>query len=205
MGECVSLCEKKKDIEEEEDNKREDLEESEYIKNIEPESLQRSEKNKTRIPKTIISKDSKDDEEEDIIEKLLKSGGKNNNFIYDKEKTKIAKQNWEYLVDKLISKRIDILREIVKKEKEEDSDEDDEKENIEKGVEENTNEIDKSNNEKIILIEDKIKYIKKEENNTNKESDKVNENDELEKYKNGENKISDLKGNIDINPENEEK
>ena len=127
MGECISICENKK---EEEEENQEDKNSSNGIR----ESIPRTKKNKTRIPKNVIIKD---DEEEDILpiqEKFCdeeknktkenkKQEFQKNAYINDKNKTEKARDNWNYLIDKLIAKRIDILREVVKKEKEEDSDE----------------------------------------------------------------------------------
>ena len=64
-----------------------------------------------------------------------------------KEKIIKAKKNWEYLVDRLVQKRIDILREIIKKEKaENESDEEEEQdEKIEDLLKENSNNKNKKN------------------------------------------------------------
>ena len=136
MGECVSLCENKKQEENKDDNY--DSEDKSSNNGL-VESMKRTKKNKTRIPKNIIVKD---DEEEDIAPIQEKINNQKNNindglnndklidneYIYDKDKIEKARNNWNYLIDKLIAKRIDILREIIKKEKEEDSDEENEEE-----------------------------------------------------------------------------
>ena len=92
-------------------------------------------KNKTRIPQNVISDDDDDEdipitkhisltneEIETTTRKIMENLGEENPEI--KEKIIKAKKNWEYLVDRLVQKRIDILREIIKKEKaENESDE----------------------------------------------------------------------------------
>ena len=102
----------------------------------------RTKKNKTRIPQNVISDD--DDDEDIPITKHIsytndESELKNKKIIDNfeeenpeiKEKIKKAKKNWEYLIDKLIQKRIDILREMVKKEKAENESDEEEDEKIE--------------------------------------------------------------------------
>ena len=116
MGECLSLCEREK-------HNFQDEETHDSKGAITP---KRTKKNKTRIPQAVISSD---DEDEDIpIAKHIsntidqdpkKSINLMNNMEKESdeiiEKIKKAKKNWEYLVDKLIQQRINILREIVKK------------------------------------------------------------------------------------------
>ena len=152
MGECVSsLCERQKNENVEEDKIN-------YIdENIDHlEAPERTKKNKTRIPKNIIIVEEEEDDEEisvskhisdtSVIKKLVQIMKKHENTEIN-EKIEIARKNWQKLIDKLIQKRIDILREMVKKEKAEQ--EDDEEEEDEK-------------------IEDFEKENKLEENNENK-------------------------------------
>ena len=102
----------------------------------------RTKKNKTRIPQNVISDDDDDedipitkhisltnDEIEKKNQKIIENFEEENPQI--KEKIKKAKKNWEYLIDKLIEKRIDILREIVRKEKVENESDEEEDEKIE--------------------------------------------------------------------------
>ena len=101
----------------------------------------RTKKNKTRIPQNVISDDDDDDdipitkhisltneEIETTTKKIMENLGEENPEI--KEKIRKAKKNWEYLVDRMIQKRIDILREIVKKEKVENESDEEEDEKI---------------------------------------------------------------------------
>ena len=148
----------------------------------------RTKKNKTRMPQNEISDD--DDDEDIQIKKHISLTNDEieikNSYIFDNlskenpetiEKIKKAKKNWEYLKDKLVQKRIDILREIVKKEKvenESDEEEDekiddilknksnDKKENINKTYNKKLNNIyleskekDRENNDSIEEIEEK--------------------------------------------------
>ena len=137
MG-CLSLCETKKieenNIEEPKfENHDEDNDDEDEDDNIQilGESIQRTEKNKTRIPKNVIIKD------DDLIIKQILKNKKNkviktnkefildelknedNNDFNNKEKLRKAKNNWEYLMHRLITRKIDILREIIKREKKE--------------------------------------------------------------------------------------
>ena len=118
----------------------------------------RTKKNKTRIPQNVISDDDDDDdipitkhisltneEIETTTKKIMENLGEENPEI--KEKIRKAKKNWEYLVDRMIQKRIDILREIVKKEKVESESDEEEDEKIEDFVKE-TN-LDKKQKNKI--------------------------------------------------------
>ena len=148
----------------------------------------RTKKNKTRMPQNEISDDD-DDEDIPITKHISLTNDeirKKNSYIFDNlskenpetiEKIKKAKKNWEYLKDKLVQKRIDILREIVKKEKvenESDEEEDekiddilknksnDKKENINKTYNKKLNNIyleskekDRENNDSIEEIEEK--------------------------------------------------
>ena len=126
MGECVSICNRdKNDNNFEEDEKNDNM--------LEP---PRTEKNKTRIPKNVIT----DDEDEEIpITKnitdinIIKEKSNNNNNDNNiktnisretednnkdlKEKIENARKKWERLKDRLIIKKIEILREMVKKDK----------------------------------------------------------------------------------------
>ena len=125
MGECISLCENKKD---EEDNQDDNYDSEDKGSNsCLAESMKRTKKNKTRIPKNIIVKDEDEDDITSIQEKLSNQKNNINNenkdevlikkeYKYDKDKIETARNNWTYLIEKLIAKRIDILREIVKKE-----------------------------------------------------------------------------------------
>ena len=148
----------------------------------------RTKKNKTRMPQNEISDDD-DDEDIPITKHISLTNDEieiKNSYIFDNlskenpetiEKIKKAKKNWEYLKDKLVQKRIDILREIVKKEKvenESDEEEDekiddilknksnDKKENINKTYNKKLNNIyleskekDRENNDSIEEIEEK--------------------------------------------------
>ena len=120
----------------------------------------RTKKNKTRIPQNVISDDDDDEdipitkhisltneEIETTTRKIMENLGEESPEI--KEKIIKAKKNWEYLVDRLVQKRIDILREIIKKEKaENESDEEEEEdEKIEDLLKETGN--DKSQKNKM--------------------------------------------------------
>ena len=145
MGECMSICQR----EENETNEGYD----------DPHKTpSRTKKNKTRIPQNVISDDDDDDdipitkhisltneEIETTTKKIMENLGEENPEI--KEKIRKAKKNWEYLVDRMIQKRIDILREIVKKEKVESESDEEEDEKIEDFVKE-TN-LDKKQKNKI--------------------------------------------------------
>ena len=85
------------------------------------------------------------EEIETTTKKIMENLGEENPEI--KEKIRKAKKNWEYLVDRMIQKRIDILREIVKKEKVESESDEEEDEKIEDFVKE-TN-LDKKQKNKI--------------------------------------------------------
>ena len=167
MGGCLSICEREKNFYEEDEQYQ--------TGNITP---GRTKKNKTRIPEAVISSD---DEDEDIpIAKhisntidqdprksiiLMNNMEKENEEVI--EKIKKAKKNWEYLINKLIQKRIDILREVVKKEKNEressDSEEDEKLEDIMK--EKNFNKSEDKNNR--IENDNNISDEEKNENNEN--------------------------------------
>ena len=145
MGECMSICQR----EENETNEGYD----------DPHKTpSRTKKNKTRIPQNVISDDDDDEdipitkhisltneEIETTTKKIMENLGEENPEI--KEKIRKAKKNWEYLVDRMIQKRIDILREIVKKEKVESESDEEEDEKIEDFVKE-TN-LDKKQKNKI--------------------------------------------------------
>ena len=120
MGQCLSICQR------DEDNINDD----EYFEgNNDNKTPSRTKKKKTRIPKNVVI-DEDDDEDIPITKHIsftneeneLKS---NNSLLQNlqketpeiKEKIAKAKKNWEYLKDKLIQKRINILREMVKKQK----------------------------------------------------------------------------------------
>ena len=145
MGECMSICQ------------RDDNETNEGYDDPHK-TPSRTKKNKTRIPQNVISDDDDDDdipitkhisltneEIETTTKKIMENLGEENPEI--KEKIRKAKKNWEYLVDRMIQKRIDILREIVKKEKVESESDEEEDEKIEDFVKE-TN-FDKKQKNKI--------------------------------------------------------
>ena len=145
MGECMSICQ------------RDDNETNEGYDDPHK-TPSRTKKNKTRIPQNVISDDDDDDdipitkhisltneEIETTTKKIMENLGEENPEI--KEKIRKAKKNWEYLVDRMIQKRIDILREIVKKEKVESESDEEEDEKIEDFVKE-TN-LDKKQKNKI--------------------------------------------------------
>ena len=145
MGECMSICQ------------RDDNETNEGYDDPHK-TPSRTKKNKTRIPQNVISDDDDDDdipitkhisltneEIETTTKKIRENLGEENPEI--KEKIRKAKKNWEYLVDRMIQKRIDILREIVKKEKVESESDEEEDEKIEDFVKE-TN-LDKKQKNKI--------------------------------------------------------
>ena len=145
MGECMSICQ------------RDDNETNEGYDDPHK-TPSRTKKNKTRIPQNVISDDDDDEdipitkhisltneEIETTTKKIMENLGEENPEI--KEKIRKAKKNWEYLVDRMIQKRIDILREIVKKEKVESESDEEEDEKIEDFVKE-TN-LDKKQKNKI--------------------------------------------------------
>ena len=118
----------------------------------------RTKKNKTRIPQNVISDDDDDEdipitkhisltneEIETTTRKIMENLGEENPEI--KEKIIKAKKNWEYLVDRLVQKRIDILREIIKKEKAEN--ESDEEEEEDEKIEDLLKETGKSQKNKM--------------------------------------------------------
>ena len=134
MGECMSICQ------------RDDNETNEGYDDPHK-TPSRTKKNKTRIPQNVISDDDDDEdipitkhisltneEIETTTKKIMENLGEENPEI--KEKIRKAKKNWEYLVDRMIQKRIDILREIVKKEKVESESDEEEDEKIEDFVKE---------------------------------------------------------------------
>jgi len=145
MGECMSICQ------------REDNETNEGYQD-DHKTPSRTKKNKTRIPQNVISDDDDDEdipitkhisltneEIETTTRKIMENLGEESPEI--KEKIIKAKKNWEYLVDRLVQKRIDILREIIKKEKaENESDEEEEEdEKIEDLLKETSNNKNKKN------------------------------------------------------------
>ena len=118
MGECLSICNnEKKDFEDTKNvDNAEEGDENDDINISLPENLGRTEKNKTRIPKNVIV-----DDDEEILPTIKVDEHKESNDFDDNkndediEKIKKARHNWEYLIDKLIKQKIEILREIVKK------------------------------------------------------------------------------------------
>ena len=174
MGECLSLCQR-----EERNFQEEETQDGKGT--ITP---KRTKKNKTRIPQAVLSSDEEDEDipivkhiSNTIDQDPKKSINLMNNMEKESDeiiqKIKKAKKNWEYLIDKLIQKRINILREIVKKGKIEnqsnsDSEEDEKIEDIiikEKNYfksDDKNNKIEKENN------------LSDEETNENKENKKQN-------------------------------
>ena len=134
----------------------------------------RTKKNKTRMPQNEISDDD-DDEDIPITKHISLTNDEieiKNSYIFDNlskenpetiEKIKKAKKNWEYLKDKLVQKRIDILREIVKKEKDENESDEEEDEKIDDIIKNKNNDkkenINKIYNKKLnnIYLESKEK------------------------------------------------
>ena len=134
----------------------------------------RTKKNKTRMPQNEISDDD-DDEDIPITKHISLTNDEieiKNSYIFDNlskenpetiEKIKKAKKNWEYLKDKLVQKRIDILREIVKKEKVENESDEEENEKIDDILKNKSNDkkenINKTYNKKLnnIYLESKEK------------------------------------------------
>ena len=134
----------------------------------------RTKKNKTRMPQNEISDDD-DDEDIPITKHISLTNDEieiKNSYIFDNlskenpetiEKIKKAKKNWEYLKDKLVQKRIDILREIVKKEKVESESDEEEDEKIDDILKNKSNDkkenINKTYNKKLnnIYLESKEK------------------------------------------------
>ena len=134
----------------------------------------RTKKNKTRMPQNEIS-DEEDDEDIPITKHISLTNDEieiKNSYIFDNlskenpetiEKIKKAKKNWEYLKDKLVQKRIDILREIVKKEKVENESDEEEDEKIDDILKNKSNDkkenINKTYNKKLnnIYLESKEK------------------------------------------------
>ena len=132
----------------------------------------RTKKNKTRMPQNEISDDD-DDEDIPITKHISLTNDEieiKNSYIFDNlskenpetiEKIKKAKKNWEYLKDKLVQKRIDILREIVKKEKVENESDEEEDEKIDDILKNKSNDkkenINKTYNKKLnnIYLESK--------------------------------------------------
>ena len=177
MGECLSLCQR-----EERNFQEEETQDGKGT--ITP---KRTKKNKTRIPQAVLSSDEEDEDipivkhiSNTIDQDPKKSINLMNNMEKESDeiiqKIKKAKKNWEYLIDKLIQKRINILREIVKK-----------------GKIENQSNSDSEEDEKIedIIIKEK-NYFKSDDKN-NKIEKENNLSDE-EKNENKENK----KQNLDI-------
>jgi hypothetical protein len=163
MGECMSICQRNKSNYDNEDSQ-------EGIHK--PPS--RTKKNKTRMPQNEISDDD-DDEDIPITKHISLTNDEieiKNSYIFDNlskenpetiEKIKKAKKNWEYLKDKLVQKRIDILREIVKKEKVENESDEEEDEKIDDILKNKSNDkkenINKTYNKKLnnIYLESKEK------------------------------------------------
>ena len=177
MGECLSICQRN-------ENEENETEDKHNHKNIP--CPERTKKNKTRIPKGVISDESEDD---DIpitkhISNTIDSDHQKSKNLFEKkekeideinEKIKIAQKNWGKLIDKLIQNRIDILREIVKKEKmdnksESDSEEDEKLEDIvgRKNRKASTHTQKKNINSKSEIFEEKNKNKEKEIESFNK-------------------------------------
>ena len=98
-----------------------------------------------------------------------------NDDDFSNEKVAKAKKNWEYLIDKLVKKKIDILKEMVRKEKEEEDSDEDEDEEENKKEEENGKE--NNDNEKEIAekgnIINNVNEIKEEDKNKKKDNENI--------------------------------
>ena len=145
----------------------------------------RTKKNKTRIPQNVISDDDDDEdipitkhisltneEIETTTKKIMDNLGEENHEI--KEKIIKAKKNWEYLVDRLVQKRIDILREIIKKEKAEN--ESDEEEEEDEKIEDLLNKNQKNKNRKSYIPNLNGKKISNKIQNIEEIKEKEDEN-----------------------------
>ena len=108
MGECLSICNNERNDFEDKKPKdtAEEEEEDDYDDqtNSLPETMGRTKKNKTRIPKNVIV-----DDDEEILPTININNKESNNFDDnnndDIEKFQIARRNWEHLIDKLIKKK----------------------------------------------------------------------------------------------------
>ena len=172
MGECVSsLCLRQNNEKNDEDGIKNILENK---NNFEHKKNKKKEKNLT--PKNYIM----DDDDLDISVPRLPSDNSSIKQIQRsiikhrddelKEKIEKARQNWQKLIDKLIARRIDIIKKLIKREKlnEESSEEEDEKiEDLDKII--NNNYKEEENKEKKEKVNDSLN------NEINKEKDK-NEN-----------------------------
>ena len=174
----MSLCDSKnRDFEEQNKNDNvEDTDDKDDINYSLPESMQRTKKNKTRIPRNIIV-----DDEEELLPTINLGNQEEKNEEQEKEMTKRAIINWEHLSDKLVAKRIDILREMVKKQKEEESESDsDEKEEVKEKIK-NEDKNDNKNNEikevgeKIINKDEEKKEVNIDENIKKEEKPEIKE------------------------------
>ena len=172
MGECLSLCQR-----EERNFQEEETQDGKGT--ITP---KRTKKNKTRIPQAVLSSDEEDEDipiSKHISNTIDQDPKKSINLMNNMEKEsdeiiqkiKKAKKNWEYLIDKLIQKRINILREIVKK-----------------GKIENQSNSDSEEDEKIedLIIKEKNYYKSDDKNNkieldNNLSDEETNENKENKK------------------------
>ena len=139
MGECVSsICERQKEKYNEEDDT------NNIIDNIaNPKELGYIKKKQVSIPKNVIVEEEDDDDivvskhisDTSVIKNIANTYLSKSKEILEnndiKEKIKKARKNWEKLIDRLIQKRIDILREMVKKEKMEQESDEEEDEKIE--------------------------------------------------------------------------
>ena len=151
----------------------------------------RTKKNKTRMPQNEIS-DDEDDEDIPITKHISLTNDEieiKNSYIFDNlskenpetiEKIKKAKKNWEYLKDKLVQKRIDILREIVKKEKVENESDEEEDEKIDDILKNKSNDkkeiINKTYNKKL----NNIYFESKEKDGKNNDSiEEIEEKDNV--------------------------
>jgi len=168
MGECLSLCER-------EEHNFQDEETHDSKGAITP---KRTKKNKTRIPQAVISSDDEDEDipiakhiSNTIDQDPIKSINLMNNMEKESdeiiEKIKKAKKNWEYLVDKLIQQRINILREIVKK-----------------GKIENKSNSDSEEDEKIEdIIKEKNFYKSDDKNNRIEQENNISDEEKNENIK----------------------
>ena len=154
MGECLSICKR-----EEENN--DTNEEGDIIDENGNKTPGRTKKNKTRIPKDVVIDEDDDDEDLPITKHISntidqdtsKSTNMMNNLEKENEesneKIKKARKSWDCLINKLVQKRINILREIIKKEKTENESDEEEDEKIEDlKIENNKDEKEEKNKKK---------------------------------------------------------
>ena len=179
MGECLSVCNR-----EEENN---DTNEEGDIKNANGNITPgRTKKNKTRIPKDIVIDDDDDDEDIPITKhisntidqdtsksiNLMKNLEKGSEEL--NEKIKKARKSWDFLINKLVQKRINILREIIKKEKAENESDEEEDEKIEDlKIEKNKDENEEINEKEKNISSSDENIDKNEEEKINKKEKEI--------------------------------